>query len=187
MNIILDCETTDFRPGQISQLSYIIMNDNKIKKAKNYFFKVETVNKGVVDITGKNTATLDYLSDGMTFAEQAEEVFADLNGNLLIGHNISFDYNFLVTEFARLGIDFIVDTYCTMKQPREDLKRDFIWNKANFSQEDLKDIFKISDLFTKTLVHSLFGNVTVGRHDSRWDVCELYLIYDKLVKGGYVK
>lgn len=186
--VILDTETTNFTPGQISQLSYIKVQQGKLPIGKNFFFTVETVNKGVVDITGRNAATLNYLSGGLTFAEHSEEIFDDLNGTLIVAHNVDFDYKFLTTEFARLGIDFNANTLCTMKGSRDAIKANF-WidnSKGSFSQENLVKILNIPQIFVTTTLKRFFNMTGCARHDSRYDVSELYLLYSELLRRKFI-
>lgn len=185
--IVLDTETNSFTPGQITQLSYLMVEDNKIKRGVNYFFSVETINKGIVDLTGRNKATLDVLSHGDVFADCAEEIHTDLNNKTIIAHNARFDSTFLKAEFERLNIDFDANFRCTMKESAEAIKTNFDFHKANISQEELSDLLNIPNLFVKTLVSKYFkDSANSYRHDSCWDVAELYLIYNELIKKGYL-
>ena len=114
--LILDTETTDFRPGQIAQLSYILADDDKIVRAENYFFTVNTMTRGAEQVHGFSEEKLRLLSGGRTFAEQADRFRGDFVDHMLVAHNATFDLSFLAAEFSRLGLSYAPKTFCTMKK-----------------------------------------------------------------------
>lgn len=95
---------------------------------------------GLVEVSGGEVATWSTLIDpqqsippfiqqltGITpamvrgqpkFAEIAPELFARLEGKLLIAHNVGFDYGFLRAEFERAGYAFTPDRLCTVRLSR---------------------------------------------------------------------
>ena len=50
--VYLDTETTSLNPGQICELSIIHEEGNELKLAKNYFFKVESIDTGAESVHG---------------------------------------------------------------------------------------------------------------------------------------
>ena len=116
MVIYLDTETSGYYPGEICQLSYV-MQDRTGATAKNYFFSVKKVDYGAYLVHGFSKEILYELSDGKKFSDMAEEIAADLfSADLVVSHNVAFDFMFLRREFERAGIDFAVkDSFCTMK------------------------------------------------------------------------
>ncbi len=54
-----------------------------------------------------------------TFRQLAPALLERLRGRLLIAHNARFDYGFLKSEFARLGVDFRALSLCTVKLSRK--------------------------------------------------------------------
>jgi DNA polymerase-3 subunit epsilon len=53
-----------------------------------------------------------------TFAELHEALRGRLEGKLLVAHNARFDYGFLRSEFARVGVSFTSRVLCTLKLSR---------------------------------------------------------------------
>ena len=58
------------------------------------------------------------VADAPTFADLAEELFARLEGKVLVAHNARFDYGFLKNEFRRLGLRYQPKVLCTVKLSR---------------------------------------------------------------------
>lgn len=58
------------------------------------------------------------VADAPPFAEIARELLARLDGRLFVAHNVRFDYGFLRSEFARLGIRFRAPVLCTVRLSR---------------------------------------------------------------------
>ena len=104
--IIFDTETTslDFTTGNICQLSYIKVSNYeepfKIQCAKNFFFTVDYVEEGAQRVHGFSVDKLRELSGCKRFKDFADEIYNDfVCQDLLCGHNVSFDINFLIEEF----------------------------------------------------------------------------------------
>lgn len=67
--------------------------------------------------------TLTGITDAMlvgapAFAELADDIGHRLAGHVLVAHNARFDYAFLKNEFRRVGIDFRVPVFCTVRYAR---------------------------------------------------------------------
>ncbi|MDO5522231.1 MAG: 3'-5' exonuclease, partial [bacterium] len=76
----------------------------------------------IVNLTG---ITDEMLINAKSFKEVAEELREFLGKETLLGHNVSFDYRFLKTEFMRAGFKFdhpVIDTLAIAKQMHSDLK-----------------------------------------------------------------
>jgi DNA polymerase-3 subunit epsilon len=59
------------------------------------------------------------LADAPSFGEVAQEIYALLENSVIVGHNLSFDIQFLKTEFFRVGItDFAPLEVCTLRLSR---------------------------------------------------------------------
>ena len=184
MNIvILDVETTgdNHLIDEISQISYIVLDSElNIIKAKNFFFMVDYVyfksNKKKLDIE-----ELKRLSNNKTFKDRYDEIFNDLNDNLIVCHKCEHDINYLKSEFMRVDKDnsFRYEEFCTMKYYTDILKIPStnygykypklieIMPYLNIKRGDInnysKSIFNLSDS-------------EIILHDSRVDVVVTYLI-----------
>jgi DNA polymerase III alpha subunit (gram-positive type) len=99
--VYLDSETTDLTPGQICQLSYFIEDNGKIIKTINHYFDVKEISESAAQVNGFTLEKLKKLSDGMRFSDVAFLVNKDLQDNIIIGHNISFDERFVRAELYR--------------------------------------------------------------------------------------
>ncbi|NLG26221.1 MAG: 3'-5' exonuclease [Clostridiales bacterium] len=114
-SIVFDTEATDLTPGQICQLSYLMLDGGRIE-GKNMFFAVDEMSEGAFEVHGLSREALDELSGGERFEDRADEVFADFAAaGLWIGHNVSADDRYLRAEMERLGRRLPkVKTFCTM-------------------------------------------------------------------------
>ena len=114
--LFFDTETTGFRPGNICQLSYILVDGGDIR-SKNFFFSVPYVEPGAQNVHGLSVKKLKVLSNNETFSDKIDLFKDDFhNADLLVGHNISFDLNFIISEYRESGYDFLSnENFCTMK------------------------------------------------------------------------
>ncbi len=113
--IILDTETTDYRPGQIAQLSYILADGDAITGAGNYWFAVEYMSPGAEQVHGLSEELLWRLSGGLTFEDQVSRFHGDFEGRMVVAHNTPFDMGFLAAEFSRASLFEPRSTFCTMR------------------------------------------------------------------------
>ncbi len=63
--------------------------------------------------------TNDMVALAPAFAEIQRDLYARLDGKLLIAHNARFDYGFLKNEFRRCGVRFDARVLCTVKLSRK--------------------------------------------------------------------
>ena len=76
--IVLDTEATDLEPGQICQLSYLTEKDGLVS-GSNYFFSVDEMSPGAMEVHGMSREDLLALSGGRWFEDDAEEILQDVN------------------------------------------------------------------------------------------------------------
>ena len=79
----------------------------------------------VVNLTGINSSML---RNAPKFYEVAKRIVEITEDCILVAHNAQFDYRILVTEFRRLGFEFIRETLCTVE-----LSKNLIPNQASYS------------------------------------------------------
>ena len=93
--LFFDTETTSIKPGNICQLSYIVIDaSTKPQKTtgKNFFFTVDSMDEGAQAIHGFSLEKLYELSDGREFLEFVHEFMPDFfDADFIIGHNVQFD------------------------------------------------------------------------------------------------
>lgn len=188
--LFLDTETTGFKPGNICQLSYLIIDGNNIIP-NNYFFKVNYVEAGAQSVHGLSVGKLEKLSDNMSFKDKVTLVKKDFdNTNLLVGHNISFDLKFIISEFENAGQYFNYDhVLCTMKYFTNIVKiskgrgSGYKWPKLY----ELTNFFKISDKEIMKATEELFESKNLDYHDARFDTVATYLAYIKGLEHGLIE
>lgn len=185
MLVFLDTETTDFRPGQIAQLSYILADGGEITRAENYFFAVESMSPGAERVHGFSEELLRRLSGGRTFADQSDRFLGDILGRTLVAHNVTFDLGFLAAEFSRMGIGYSPsDTFCTMRMSTN-ICRIPHPNRGGFKWPRLEEALCGLDISTAEvgeLAARLFPGDGAGFHDARFDVTGVFLIYQRLME-----
>lgn len=191
MNIIvLDIETTgdNYSIDEICQMSYFILNENlHIIKAKNFFFKVDYVHfkssKSKLNIN-----ELKSLSNNKSFRDNCEEIFNDLNENLIVCHNIEHDLNFINSEFLRCGIkNFKYNEFCTMKYYTNELK--IKHDKYGYKYPKLEEIMPYLNIKRGDIVglcDYFFNEKDINLHDSRFDTSILYYIVKNTNEIGNV-
>lgn len=177
MVLYLDTETSGYYPGEICQLSYVMQDRNGVS-AKNFFFSVKNVEYGAYLVHGFSKETLLKLSGGKTFSDRAEEISADFAAaDLIVTHNVAFDFMFLRREFERAGMNFNVkDSFCTMKSTVglcRLARRGGGYKYPKLSE--LCDKLGIGENSINDATNELFGE-TKKYHDARFDTAAVYLI-----------
>lgn len=199
--LVFDTETTGIRPGNICQLSYILIDTStkpQTTTGKNYFFTVESVEPSAKDVHGFSEEILYNLSNGLEFIDQCHEFMKDFyDADFIIGHNVQFDIKFLKHEIDTLWEVGLLEEkwepkniFCTMgyyknickipnpngniKNPKLSEVIDFL----NITKEEISN--KANELFQGS------GNY----HDARFDTAATYLIViqglkTKLIPHGY--
>lgn len=123
--IICDVETTGINPlhNKIIELSLLRVENAKI--VRKYSTLVNPLRHIPAEITALTGITNEDVIKMPTFTEIMEDVinfFSDCNNRnqILVGHNVSFDYKFLKAELQRVdnSIRFEIPTLCTCKLAR---------------------------------------------------------------------
>lgn len=70
----------------------------------------------VVQLTG---ITEEMVAEAPLFAEKAREIMYELRNCVIVGHDVSFDYNFLKFELNEAGYEFEAHKLCTLKKSRK--------------------------------------------------------------------
>lgn len=187
--LFFDTETTGLHPGNICQLSYIIIDRDNIRSS-NYFFKVDYVEPGAQRIHGFSVEKLLQLSNNKSFKDQFLLLKNDFDSaDLLVGHNISFDLRFIISEYKKSGYNFTYnDTLCTMKYFTNICKiskqggHGYKWPRL----EELTSFFSIKDKEILKTTEEIFKCENIGYHDARFDTAATYLSYMKALKEGLI-
>ena len=172
MYVILDTETTDLRPWQIAQLSYIMLDEKKnVTWAKNFFFAVDTMSYGAQSVHWFSKKALATLSEGRVFADHAHEIHADMCDKTIIIHNVPFDTKFMEYELQKIFASYTLQkSLCTMKYFTDicKLPSSRAWYKRPKVWEVLSHL-SIDDEAILAQAKILFGCKEVWYHDARFD------------------
>lgn len=187
--VYLDTETTGLRPGNITQISYIVTKDGVPSKVVNNYFKVDYIEQEASEITGLTPEKLLKLSNGKEFNELAEGIRQDLDGAIIVGHNIRFDMRFISEEMKHseckeYNPERIV---CTMEFMKDIMK--MYKNKNEFKAPNLMEVLEFLEIPTDTVqrfARAMFkdSKSEITHHDSRFDSVAVYLISKKIERLG---
>lgn len=189
--IFFDTETTGLRPGQICQLSYILIDTtskpNKIEP-KNIFFSVDYMEPSAESIHGFSIEKLEKLSKGKTFRETYKEFYDDfVNADILAGHNVQFDIKFITKEFERCGLRYEPkNVFCTMKYYKDICK--FKGRTGECKNPKLCEVAKFLNLSDKMIEQKTLSmyKESGAFHDARFDTTTTYLLVTEGIKKGYI-
>lgn len=110
---IVDLETTGLNPerDRIIEIGVILHDGKGIQSEHHFLINPEIRLKPViVHLTGISDSDLQSMP---LFDEIAQELFDLLDGRVVVGHNIQFDYSFLKKSFSEAGIAYSSKTICT--------------------------------------------------------------------------
>lgn len=188
--IIFDTETTGFKPGQIAQLTYAIL-DTETRKAvgKNFFFTVNKMDSGAESIHKLSISKLKELSQGNVFADKADEIFNDFAGNTMVGHNVDFDVRFMGAELERTSMSLeepkTFDTMAHFKPIMKMSKKSGGGYKSP-KLEEVVNFLGITDKDIERVANKMFMGFS-GYHDARYDVAATCLVFMTGIKKNYIK
>jgi len=116
---IVDIETTGGRANQsrITEIAIILFDGEKVIDRFESLINPEvTIPYNITQITG---ITDEMVEDAPKFFEVAKRIVEITKGAIFVAHNVSFDYNFVKKEFARLGYKFMRKQLCTVRLSRQ--------------------------------------------------------------------
>lgn len=182
MIIYFDTETTGLYPGQIAQLSYVLQSKTKTQ-AKNFFFTVDNMDYGAFMVHGFSVEKLKNLSGGKRFSDFIDEIESDFfAADLVVAHNVKFDYMFMRAEFERENrVLYTKKEFCTMKGLTPICK--LLRSNGSYKYPKLAEAcayFGITDTEIKQDSKRLFGAVA-DFHDARFDTTALYLLANRWI------
>lgn len=189
--IVFDTEATDLTPGQICQLSYLMVTDGQEVTGKHLFFAVDEMSEGAQGVHGMSIGDLELLSGGRRFEDCAQQIFDDFKGaQILVGHNISADDRYLRVEFERCGLKLPkIRTFCTMNYFTSDtaLKRKVNTGRPKPPKlSELCEHFALTDELIAQQSEQWFGGGG-SAHDARFDTAATYLCLLEATKLGRIR
>ncbi len=188
--IVFDTEATDLTPGQICQLSYLMVENGSVT-GKNMFFQVDEMSEGAQEVHGMSLEDLEQLSGGERFEDRVEEIFADFEwADMLVGHNVAADDRYIRVEFERTGRKLKKKlTFCTMNYftSTTNLKRKVNTGRPKPPRlEELWEHYGIStdDIAARSAEWFQGGGQA---HDARFDTAATYMCLLEATKKGDVR
>ena len=188
--IVFDTEATDLTPGQICQLSYLMVENGSVT-GKNMFFQVDEMSEGAQEVHGMSLEDLEQLSGGERFEDRVAEIFADFEwADMLVGHNVAADDRYIRVEFERTGRKLKKKlTFCTMNYftSTTNLKRKVNTGRPKPPRlEELWEHYGIStdDIAARSAEWFQGGGQA---HDARFDTAATYMCLLEATKKGDVR
>ncbi len=119
MYAIIDVETTGLSPKteKITEIAIYIHDGEKITDEFTSLINPEKkISFQITRLTGINNKMV---KNAPKFYEIAKKIVELTDEKIIVGHNVSFDYNFIRSEFKSLGYDYKRKTLCTVKLARK--------------------------------------------------------------------
>ena len=179
MIIFFDTETTGLAPGRIIQLSYVMLDGERVT-AKNFFFYTTHIEYSATMVHGITVEKLATLSGGRTFSEYIDEIDDDFSrADLTVAHNFPFDFKFMTAEFEYLDRRFkFNESFDTMRFFTPILKLPTKSGKGFKHPKlcELAEFFEVYDYDVTRRCIQLFGDCGTS-HDARFDVMQTFLAF----------
>lgn len=116
--VVLDVETTGFRPGhaRVISLAALALDAGGVVDRSVVSLLNPGVDPGPTHVHG---LTAEMLADQPTFADIADDLLDVLKGRTLVAHNAAFDHAFLAAEAELAEAELPIDTVmCTVELTR---------------------------------------------------------------------
>lgn len=188
MLIILDTETTSIIPGQICQLSYVMIDRDRVTP-RNYYFTVDEMLPASQAVHGLSIPILAAMSQDTRFADHAQQILADMkSADVVAAHNLDFDMRFLQAEFGRCGLEYKPEHgLCTMYYFTKIIGLPGRNGKLKPpSLRELTAFFKVTQAQITAWSKLHFGGGG-SAHDARYDVAATYLCICEAIKRGVLR
>ncbi len=188
--IVFDTEATDLIPGQICQLSYLMVDTGEVK-GFNHFFAVDDMSEGAQQVHGMSIEDLDELSSGMRFEDLAQTIFDHFrSAKMLVGHNVSADDRYIRVEFERCNLRLPkIRTFCTMNYftSLTNLKRKVDIGRPKPPRlEELVEHYGFTPEQVSANAQLWFGE-SGAFHDARYDTAATYMCLYEATERGDVR
>jgi len=126
--IVCDVETTGLSPvdNRMTEIALIKVQNGEITdKFSTLINPQQHIPREITNLTG---ITNEDVYNKPTFSQLSDEILSfidlsDKNNLVFTGHNVGFDYKFLLHSFSRIEKEFALRTLCTCKLARRLLKR----------------------------------------------------------------
>lgn len=115
---IVDVETTGGHASGHAMTEIAIVLHDGIKVVDNYSKLLNPKQHIPLNIQTLTGITPDMVEDAPTFPEVAEEIREFLGDHIFVAHNVNFDYSFVKSAFAQVGIDYNPRRMCSVRYAR---------------------------------------------------------------------
>jgi DNA polymerase III subunit epsilon len=149
--VIVDVETTGQSAmfGKVIEIAALRVENGKVVRSIETLINPERyISPTIESLTGINNTMV---AGAPVFADVARELRGLFEGALFVAHNARFDYGFLKSEFASLGLGFQARCLCTVKLSRKLFPR--------FRHHDLSSVITRHDLSCENR-HRASGDAT---------------------------
>jgi DNA polymerase III subunit epsilon len=138
MYAIIDVETTGgtARYERITEIAIVLHDGTQVVDTYSTLLNPDrSIPWNITQLTG---ITDEMVAKAPRFFEVAKHIVQMTEGCIFVAHNVTFDYNFVKEEFARLGFDFSRKQLCTVR-----LARKVFPGLSSYSLSNLKKHFNI--------------------------------------------
>ncbi len=185
--IIFDTEATDLTPGQLCQLAAIVVTDGQAE-GLNLYFSVDQMEEGAQEIHGLSMEMLEELSDGTYFEDHADELYKLFqSADLIVGHNVQADENYLRVEMERCGKKLKrLNSFCTMNFATGlmNMKRKVVTGRPKPPKlEELCQWYGVDETQISQACNDLFQGGS-QLHDARYDTAATWLCLKAAIDRG---
>lgn len=119
MYAIIDIETTGGNPSRdkITEIAVFVHDGNSVIDEYHTLVNPE---RSIPHFISRMTGITDEMvADAPKFYEIAKAIVTITNDTTIVAHNVGFDYNFIKSEFRRLGYNYQRSTLCTVRLSRK--------------------------------------------------------------------
>ncbi|HLN52848.1 MAG TPA: exonuclease domain-containing protein [Lentimicrobium sp.] len=128
---VVDVETTggSYQKARLTDIAVYLFDGEKIINEFTTLINPEQpIPYMITRLTG---ITDEMVADAPKFYEVAKKIVELTEDAIFVGHNVSFDYNFIRHEFKSLGYNFKRQTLCTVKMSRKILPGHLSYSLGN--------------------------------------------------------
>lgn len=185
--IIFDTEATDLTPGQLCQLSAVVVDDGEARGI-NMYFSVDQMESGAQEVHGLSMEMLEELSQGQYFEDRAQELFDLFQGaDLIVGHHVQADEKYLRVELERCGLKLKrLNAFCTMNFATGimNMRRKVVTGRPKPPKlEELCQWYGVEEPAVVAACDSLFQGGS-QLHDARYDTAATWLCLKAAIHKG---
>jgi len=136
---VIDTETTGMNAAhnRIVDIAIVTVQNNKI--VSTWETLLDPKQEIPFWITNFTHIRNSHVNGKPSFDDVYEDIYQRIENTIIVGHNVGFDYAFLLHEFARVGKKIAFPKLCTVL-----LSRTFLGDLPRFGLDTLIDYYNIS-------------------------------------------